>query len=129
MSFIPYMTTCATQPHTLYISRKTQKPAACVLLMHALVLSVFLMGLLLKGLAASAAKHAAQTASHSVCLSFFSVSQTHSHSSLLTYFICVHTHLAHMPTILGKSVTCETLSSNVITIKLATDKQMSRCLY
>lgn len=66
------------QPHTLYISRETQKPAVCVLLMHALVLSVFLMGVLLKGLAASAAKHAAQTASLSlsVFLSFLSLRHT-----------------------------------------------------
>lgn len=78
------------QPHTLYISRETQKPAVCVLLMHALVLSVFLMGVLLKGLAASAAKHAAQTASLSLCLSFFSVSQTHLDSNFIFY---VGTHI------------------------------------
>lgn len=78
------------QPHTLYISRETQKPAVCVLLMHALVLSVFLMGVLLKGLAASAAKHAAQTASLCLCLSFFSVSQTHLDSNFIFY---VGTHI------------------------------------
>ena len=37
--------------------------------MRALVLSVFLMGVLLKGLAASAAKHAAQTAPLSLSVS------------------------------------------------------------
>ncbi len=67
------------QPHILYICKETQKPAACVLVMRALVLSVFLMGVMLKGLAASAAKHAAQTASLSVCLSFLSLRHTHTH--------------------------------------------------
>ena len=68
------MATYAMQPHVLYIWKETQKPAARVLVMHVLVLSVFQMGVMLKGLAASAAKHVAQTASFppslSVCLSF-----------------------------------------------------------
>lgn len=50
--------TDAMQPYILYIC-KEQRPAACVVVMRVLVLS--LMGVMLKGLAASAAKHAAQT--------------------------------------------------------------------
>lgn len=74
------MTTYAMQPHTLSVSGKTEKPAACVLLMHALVLSIFLMEVLLQGLAASATKRAAQTASHSVCVTVFSLSLRHTHT-------------------------------------------------
>ena len=70
VSFILYiLATNAMQPHILYVCMEMQKPAACVLVMRVLVLSVFL-GVMLKGLAASAAKHAAQTAS----LSFLSLS-------------------------------------------------------
>ena len=54
----------------LYIvCKERQKPTACAVVMHALVLSVFLMGVMLMGLAASAAKHAAQTASACLPLS------------------------------------------------------------
>lgn len=79
-----------------------QKPAACVLVTHALVLSVFLMVVMLMGLAASAAKHAAQRVSACpslVCMPFFLflffLSQIHTHThtrswtALLTYFTCV----------------------------------------
>lgn len=100
MSFILYiMAKYTMQPHILCVRKEAQKPAACVFVMHALVLSVFLMGVMLKGLAASAAKHAAQTASLSVCLSFLSLRHTHtlSWANLLTYFICMRTHPEHIP--------------------------------
>lgn len=58
-----------SQMGLLYICKEIQKPAACVLVMRVLLVSVFLMGDMLKGLTTSPAKHAKQTGSRS--LSFF----------------------------------------------------------